>query len=308
MENENKLLLRVQELLQKKSDQFKPIDLNYHPNDPNRTLFDLNSYGYRTKEFIENEDLLALGCSQTFGWGVDKDQTWPEIISNKFNISVTNLSLPGDSVMGQILKAFEYFKIYGNPKKIVGVFPINRILFPSSYHDPHDIITWDLHGHNGPDKFSQIPHTPDKVFNIEVCQIQNYMFISMLEQYCRSNSIEFFYTFWDMHRTKGAGPLADENRGFVESSDPDIFMPVEKKNLSFCRYLKSNSKSYFDPAGLQMETKYPNVPTQTCHEDFMNFKNFYYSFDATHSFGGHFSFHEHLHYSDKIEDLLGLHD
>jgi len=279
---------------------FRPIDLSYHPNNPQRDLFDLNSEGYRTKEFIINEDLLALGCSQTFGWGVDKEQSWPEIISNKFNISVTNLSLPGDSVMGQILRAFDYFKIYGNPKRIVGVFPINRILFASSAVNPHSIKTWDLHGHNTPDRFSEIPHTPDKVFNVEVCQIQNYMFISMLEQYCRSNSIDFFYTFWDMHRTEGL------KVDFVENNDQEVQMPVWKKNADFCRYLKSNSKSYFDPVSLQIEMKYPKVPTLTCHKYFKDFKNFYYASDTTHIFGGHFSFHEHLHYSDKIANLLGL--
>ena len=36
---------------------FRPIDLDYHPNKPHRDLFDLNSQGYRTKEFIVNEDL-----------------------------------------------------------------------------------------------------------------------------------------------------------------------------------------------------------------------------------------------------------
>lgn len=279
---------------------FRPIDLDYHPNSPERDVFDLNSYGYRTKEFIFNEDLLALGCSQTFGWGVNKEQSWPEIISNKFNISVTNLSLPGDSAQGQVLKAFEYFKIYGNPKKIVGAFPVNRILFPSSIHNPHKIVTWDLHGHKGPDKFSKIPHTPNKVFNIEVCQIQNYMFISMLEQYCKSNNIEFFYTFWDMHRTEG------EEIDFVKSIDSNVSLPVAKENLSFCEYLKENSKSYFDPINIESEVKYPNIMTPPCHRDFKDFKNFHYASDTTKNFGGHFSFHEHLHYSDKIAALLGL--
>lgn len=280
---------------------FRPIDLDYHPNKPDRDLFDLNLQGYRTKEFIVNEDLLALGCSQTFGWGLDKEQAWPEIISNKFNISVTNLSLPGDSAQGQILKAFEYFKIYGNPKKIIGVFPLNRLLFPSSFHKPHKISTWDLHGHKVPDKISKIPHTPDKVFNIEVCQIQNYMFISMLEQYCRSNGIEFFYTFWDMHRTES------NEIDFVEVSDPNVLLPVMLENLDFCKYLKINSKSYFDPINLEASPNYPEPYKTDCHKNLMDSKNFYYSSDTTRDFGGHFSFHEHLHYSDKISDILGLH-
>ena len=279
---------------------FRPIDLEYHPNDPDRKLFDLNSYGYRTKEFIFNEDLLALGCSQTFGWGVEEKESWPEIISNKFNISVTNLSLPGDSLMGQVLRAFEYFKIYGNPKKIVGVFPINRILFAADTVNQHRINTWDLHKHKGPDRFSEIPHTPDKVFNIEVCQIQNYMFISMLEQYCRSSNIQFIYTFWDMHRTEGS------KIDFIETSDPNLSLPIMWRNLDFCRYLKRNSKAYFDPINLETDANYPNLYTLSCHEDFMSHKNFYYASDTTRSFGGHFSFHEHLHYSDKISDLLGL--
>jgi len=281
---------------------FCPIDLEYHPYNPNRDMFDLNSYGYRTKEFILNEDMLTLGCSQTFGWGIDKDQSWPEIISNEFNISVTNLSLPGDSVMGQVLRAFEYFKIYGNPKKIVCLFPMNRLLFPADHQNPHNIATWDLHNQKSPDRFSEIPHTPNKVFNIEVCQIQNYMFISMLEQYCQSNNIAFFYTFWDMHRTEGS------EIDFVEISGSDVVLPVDWTNLSFCKYLKENSKSYFDTPHFEMEIKYPENQPPSCHKNFKDFKNFYYSSDATPSFGGHFSFHEHLHYSDTIADLLGLND
>jgi hypothetical protein len=281
---------------------FTPIDLEYHPNNPDRDVFELNSFGYRTKEFILNEDLVTLGCSQTFGWGVDKEQSWPELISKKLNISVTNLALPGDSVMGQVLRAFDYFKKYGNPKKIVGVFPINRLLFASSMHDPYKMVTWDLHGHKGPEKFSQIPHTPDKVFNIEVCQIQNYMFISMLEQYCRSNNIEFFYTFWDMHRTE------DMKVGVIQMPELNIEMPVSLKNLDFCVYLRENSKSYFDPINLQVTMDYPNKYDTDCHKEFIDLNNFHYSSDATYSFGGHFSFHEHLHYSDKILEILDLDD
>jgi hypothetical protein len=103
-----------------------------------------------------------------------------------------------------------------------------------------------------------------------------------------------------MHRTEG------EEIGFVKSIDSNVSLPVAKENLSFCEYLKENSKSYFDPINIESEVKYPNIMTPPCHRDFKDFKNFHYASDTTKNFGGHFSFHEHLHYSDKIAALLGL--
>ena len=41
------------------------------------------------------------------------EYTWPQILSNKTNLTVDNLAQPGDSAQGQIRKSFLYFKKYG---------------------------------------------------------------------------------------------------------------------------------------------------------------------------------------------------
>lgn len=55
-----------------------------------------NSEGFRTDEFgTHNENFVALGCSFTFGTGLNRDHLWPELVSKDINLPVYNLGMYG---------------------------------------------------------------------------------------------------------------------------------------------------------------------------------------------------------------------
>jgi hypothetical protein len=166
--------------------------------------YNLNSHGYRCNEF-NNQEILVLGCSQTFGSGMPNDFTWPEIFCNKINKKYSRLASRGDSINGQVYKAFSYFKEIGNPKIVVAAFPLWRLEYPvvpekflskddsygkealqvlspsvAYFHDPYLL------------KFSKAPHDPIYTIPKEFVIYYNFMFIKMLEQYCYSHNIKFF--------------------------------------------------------------------------------------------------------------------
>ena len=39
--------------------------------------------------------VLALGCSTTFGWGVDDSEAWPEVLESRLGVEVVNAGVPG---------------------------------------------------------------------------------------------------------------------------------------------------------------------------------------------------------------------
>ena len=80
------------------------IDELVSPSDTSIT-YDINSDGYRAPEFFKfdssKQQILCFGCSYTFGVGVKKENTWPEILKNSGNLptgaQVWNLGVPGSS-------------------------------------------------------------------------------------------------------------------------------------------------------------------------------------------------------------------
>ena len=62
--------------------------------------YKFNAYGFRhTGEFVENRNaLVALGCSLTFGVGVNYDQTWPYYVAKELGLDCINLAQPGTGI------------------------------------------------------------------------------------------------------------------------------------------------------------------------------------------------------------------
>jgi len=179
----------------------------------------VNSLGYRGPEFNSNNDFLFLGCSQTWGYALEEEEVWPKFLCDKINKTYSNISSPGDSVQSQVIKAFAYFKEFGNPKYIVGIFPFARFEFPyisdrvifkslqsKPVHDKNQptkvyfadmFIPYDLNSTKFEKNFSKTPHDVGEIFPIELAVYYNNIFISMLEQYCESNNIDLLWSFWE---------------------------------------------------------------------------------------------------------------
>ena len=84
------------ETLEKSSEEHKNIwkkvdDITYR----------LNTYGFRCEEFPEEEcreSITILGCSQTFGIGLQKENTWASLLCKELNLREINLSIAGGSL------------------------------------------------------------------------------------------------------------------------------------------------------------------------------------------------------------------
>ena len=94
--------------------------------------YKINSDYFRNDHFTkpnpEKHNVLAAGCSFTFGHGLPEEKTWPKIfeklaIDEKNNLKITNLGSPGVSISSVINNIMSFIKIYGTPQTILALFP-----------------------------------------------------------------------------------------------------------------------------------------------------------------------------------------
>lgn len=62
-----------------------------------KITYNLNEYGFRTEEFTNEVDALFLGCSFTFGTGLENELIWVSKVKNELNLSGHNLGVSGGS-------------------------------------------------------------------------------------------------------------------------------------------------------------------------------------------------------------------
>jgi hypothetical protein len=173
--------------------------------------YTLNSDLFRGKHFstLSNEDynVVALGCSYTFGFGLPEQYTWPSLLENsikknKPNVKMYNLGSPGLGVDSIINNFLTFVFKYGIPNAIFALLPdINRHIL---YHpDEKKYITYS------PSLSSVENKKRNKhLFNI----IQAYRFedrayqainqIKMLELLCMGFGIKLFWHSWKIDDTE----------------------------------------------------------------------------------------------------------
>lgn len=69
---------------------------------PNNTIdreieYHYDKWGYRNREEINSPDAIAVGCSTTFGIGMDDERIWPTLVSKEIGMSIRNFGIPGGS-------------------------------------------------------------------------------------------------------------------------------------------------------------------------------------------------------------------
>ena len=250
----------------------------------------MNEYGYRTNSFNRNQDnnIMILGCSQAYGSGVPEEYRWGNILANKLNMNEVTLAIPGDSAMSQVRKAFAYFKQFGYPKKIVGLFPLSRIQAPLIFEKNHpsyknkgysnfthlnnnEIHTYYL-GEDKFQKYSAAPHNLENVLSKEFAFFFNFSYIYLLEQYCISNNIDLVWSFW-------------ENVAFIHDN-------LEK--------IKEEYSTFIDTTMVPI-----NILDQGCHAEYSKDQLFDYAADRkSGNWHAHFGLHTHIHFADIFYDRI----
>jgi hypothetical protein len=256
-----------------------------------------NSYGYRSKEFESNAEILSLGCSFTHGDGLPDNFIWPNLLANNLNMSVHNLAQGGDSAYGQMRKAFYYFKKFGNPKIISAIFPLYRMPIPSydgknlsfNYKSPSQkssVIIQNCNMLPGKmEKFAKHPFDPEEVLSPEVAMFYTHSAIDILQQYCDSNGIVFVWNIW------------------------------EKYDEIYDHYFKTNKVFYKDYCDLRIgdwnfnrknkKDEYLFNKNMQCHLEYFDHPLYHIAADTKHSFeGAHWGIHRNIHIAESMELLI----
>jgi hypothetical protein len=177
-------------------------------DDPN-TLYSHNNFGYRSKFWDGSHEILAIGCSQTYGRGIPEEGRWTDILQELTNKKVANLSAPGQSINFLVSQAFAYFKAFGNPEYVVCLFPDPfRIGLPTNEKliDSKKNLSKSIHTsvQIDPDetaddrpKYLKKPYYYEDVIPVELPIFFSIQSIHALEQYCNSNKINLIWSSWD---------------------------------------------------------------------------------------------------------------
>lgn len=299
---------------------FNGEPITYNPNsDP--VIYEINSRGFRSPEFKSDVDILTLGCSQSFGMGIEKiDNTWPNIVSKKSNLSYNSVAMNGDSVSGQIKKAYAYFKEFGHPKIVLAIFPdLNRFQFvenkqtlissKNKYYQSKktDMSIQVKHWKPAGDipKVSKMPHDIRDVITQENGIYQAATAILAFEQYCEAVGIKFLWGTW----CYAANPMINkvkrmDSSAFPGFTDMEIYKFQAKYNTDEPELYYQNSifEDQFIKRGEEIK----------CHIEYEHLDDFYSGVDRYTEnpkdpkyIDGHAGVHKHLHWAEiflnKIE-------
>ena len=173
---------------------------------------EINQNGFRSEEFKKQHDdfhILFMGCSATWGTGLNLEETWSTKLYHKFlkesNLSgYFNVGVPGDSIFAQVSHAFKYFKNFGNPNLIFFNIPDLQRFYAYSQNDK-SIVGASVYK----DQY-------------EILNLLAYQYYYMLEQYCNSNNIKLMSFSWDPDETN---LIISNIKNFT------TFYSIDQKNL-----------------------------------------------------------------------------
>ena len=268
-----------------------------------------NNLGYRSQPFENKADILFIGDSFTRGDGLPVEQSYPHILSKRLDLSFSSLATGGDSVAIQIAKCFFYFKNYGHPKAVIALLPMHRFSYPyldgemqnpdrqgaqaKIFNSPGSldnyVLTADLYDFNLA-KYAKQPYTPQEVISNKIAFFYDRIMLDMLEQYCESNNIKFYWSVW--------------NQTYQES----LFHQIEEKYPGYHKnYCWIDANQWFRKGDIVVPANQDEV---TCHLELSDELLFNVAADRlkNNGRGAHNGFHWHIHaaedfYKKISEDL-----
>jgi hypothetical protein len=161
-------------------------------------------------------DIVALGCSHTYGIGVPQEYTWPSIIESKTQKVVANLGMCGASAEKMLESFFLYLDTVGIPKYLFACFPDHLryshvvegnffILNDNqlgnnlssrkvvTHTRTSDYISGDVDVKN---KIIKLPSDPRYLIPKEESLSQYISSIYIIEKLCKFLNIKFYWSTW----------------------------------------------------------------------------------------------------------------
>lgn len=178
--------------------------------------YSVNSYGSRSEEFKEGTELLAAGCSFTFGSGIsDVNNLWWNKVADSLGFSRSSISFPGVSITWLVDRIFEYFYSFGHPKYLLCLMPdLYRMEVPiegetlkSDGNSVHGTSSWNGDKYFSPynhhehvtnkSKYLKRPFNFNEVISTDLVIESSIRSIRHLEAYCKTAGITLIWSSWD---------------------------------------------------------------------------------------------------------------
>jgi len=222
----------------------KPSDDPYTGTVDEHNTYEINSLGLRGKIY-ENVDILASGCSITFGIGIPEEGRWTNLLGNLANKNVMNLGNPGGSVETICNNIIQYCMNSTMPKEIFCLMPDffrSMVVVDKEFYTPkipdkriEEKDTLQLTFCNPmvwAHKDSIFMEIEDKKY-IEDATSPHQLILNainniyILESFCLLNNIKLYWTTWDV-----ATSMLMEKLIQLENFKLKNFSPFMPKNQS----------------------------------------------------------------------------
>lgn len=178
--------------------------------------YEINGYGLRG-QIYENAEVLAGGCSITFGIGIPEVGRWTNILSDKKNKDIMNLASPGASVESVCNTIIQYCMNNKMPKEIFCLMPdffrrmvvVDKEFYKSkasknSFAEDQDFLRLL---YCNPIVYPYEQYVFMEVENKKYIEdsisphqliLNSVNNIYALESFCLSNNIKLYWTTWDL--------------------------------------------------------------------------------------------------------------
>jgi hypothetical protein len=242
----------------------KPTDgkLHFGIADDNNT-YKINSLGLRGNVY-ENSEIIASGCSITFGIGVPELGRWTNLLEKKINKDILNLGNTGASVQNICTTLIQYCMNNKMPKEIFCVMPdffrrvvvVDKEFYRSRVKRDGTEINDEL-GYTfcGPkihtEKDCIYMYIEDQIYIEDSISPHQLILdainsIYILESFCLTNNIKIHWTTWDLPTSTILQELNKNKdfklKNFVPLWDPDEIMGLKSYTNLKC---DSNHESEF---------------------------------------------------------------
>jgi len=271
-----------------------------------KNYYAVDKHGYRNSVDVGRADIIAAGCSQTYGVGVPEEIRWSNQLGKSMNMSQATVSLPGWSTQSIVNGVMSYIKQYGKPKVVA-------LLLPDFYRYDllvnKDSMVFRLENPKLPDsgpirrindvtaphvelpKVSKRPHVSYEILSAEISYFLSGQFLRFFIEYCKEAKITLVWATlnYPVHL------LIDQAKN-VEMENK-LFQP----NVDFDSYVELD---YFSGQGEA------DLLKMTCHKDIKLTQGEFFNFgvdkigDHRPHMGGHMHAHVAENFKQKLDTLL----
>ncbi|MBE6064035.1 GDSL-type esterase/lipase family protein [Clostridium cochlearium] len=158
--------------------------------------------------------IVCIGDSITFGYGVQSNKNWINILNDKLNITFINRGLNGDTSSGMLFRSYEDI-IKLKPNGVIIMGGTNDFLMNYAYNKTLENITYiskEIMNYNikvyigiQPPTYPEVAKTFwDPYVNYEEVNIKIHNYRKNIIQFCKNKGIKFFdfFTLFNEHKNE----------------------------------------------------------------------------------------------------------